>query len=814
MASQVERRLVGVFQTSLKLSASAASPSFREQRRRVNNYESGGMRYLDMGGPNHKRDPNDPRRAKLPDGPALGVDSTERVPYTYGGKIKPHYHVFRQLWPEPTLLKRKFGPKADPAKTSKPVDHVQVPMRKVRSSTAVLEALASTVQIESNSVPHDLMDDPYLLPLSQFQMMDYRGAKASGRRVAQRIAEDHPYFFDLKFFRPDPVIQSLESGAPDWKHVISEDGGVLYDDVIRERLEAGRHDLAFSAYEACHEQKSQLSPDVMTSLFEIAAFHNLATDADFDMLRPSYDEETEEQNIDGIREKESISAILACRDITRDDEWDPAGIAEDLWRRLPKTDALHCAMIQALVRHGATQRAYDHFTTMIEEGKVVDVPTFNALLKWHNEIDTNVQCGLSKEDLDEMVFKKILRIMAERGVRPTVGTFNAVLHGLQDQRLPNYRGSHADEVLVEMIDLQLRPTLGTLALVIKSWRMPSRLEFAPAMLDWILKIIEAGNFDAGVEDDYDQNFFLIAIKLLSLREVQLSPEIPELARRMDNLVSANPLCRAAATRKSFIFHGFIKELLFVLASNGHLDDAMRVFSNYIPNYLQPTRNDWFLIMKAIAQSGRISVRHVVTLGNEYCSPMAYGSGDTADIFTSMLDPGIARDEDELEALIAVAANYFRGYERVQDIQNKKEKRLEYGVHGPEMPAKEKIRLSGYAYGSLLFTLSHGERLGDAIDLFNHYMKEADKIYGTPPVDGVALLMRRVAKSPKISNSKKGGIMVKALKFLDEVGAKRHLAEGLELMVEEVALDATSALIVTELKKQVKAKSESPERAEY
>ena len=71
-----------------------------------------------------------------------------------------------------------------------------------------------------------------------------------------------------------------------------------------------RHDLAFSAYEACHEQKSQLSPDVMTSLFEIAAFHNLATDADFDMLRPSYDEETEEQNIDGIREKESISAIL------------------------------------------------------------------------------------------------------------------------------------------------------------------------------------------------------------------------------------------------------------------------------------------------------------------------------------------------------------------------------------------------------------------------------------------------------------------------------------------------------------------------
>ena len=113
-------------------------------------------------------------------------------------------------------------------------------MRKTRSSTAVLEALASTVHVESNSVPHDLLDDPYLLPLQKFQMADYRGAKASGRRIAKRIAEDLPYFFDHKFFRPDPVIHALESGASDWEHVMGEDGTAQFDDLIRERLEAGR----------------------------------------------------------------------------------------------------------------------------------------------------------------------------------------------------------------------------------------------------------------------------------------------------------------------------------------------------------------------------------------------------------------------------------------------------------------------------------------------------------------------------------------------------------------------------------------------
>ena len=121
MASQVERSLIGVFQTSLKLSSPAASPSFHVQRRQC--FESGGMRYLDMGGAERVRNPNDPRRAKLPEGPKLGANAKERVPFTYGA-IKPHYHVFRQLWPEPTLLKRRFGPKADPTKTSKSLDHI------------------------------------------------------------------------------------------------------------------------------------------------------------------------------------------------------------------------------------------------------------------------------------------------------------------------------------------------------------------------------------------------------------------------------------------------------------------------------------------------------------------------------------------------------------------------------------------------------------------------------------------------------------------------------------------------------------------
>ena len=139
------------------------------------------------------------------------------------------------------------------------------------------------------------------------------------------------------------------------------------------------------------------------------------------------------------------------------------------------------------------------------------------------------------------------------------------------------------------------------------------------------------------------------------------------------------------------------------------------------------------------------------------------------------------------------------------------------VHGPETPSANAARLSGHAYGNIILTLAHGSQLDDAISAFSYYRTEQNRVVGAPPVEGVTLLMRRVAKSKKLTNQRKARVMVDALKFLDEMGAKRHLAEGLDLMIEEVTLDTTSALIVAELKKELdrnmlRGKSKSPAKS--
>jgi len=764
------------------------------------------MRYLDLKKVTAKRDPNDPSRAKMPGGPKLGVDAKERVPYTYGGKVTPHYHVFRQLWPEPTLFKRKFGPKADVKEARPPVEHVVVPMRKARSPTAVLEALSSTVRVEGATVPYDLLDDPYLLPLTDFQTRNYRNARANGRRVAKRIVEDLPYFFDFKFLRPSPVIKALEPGPSDWTHPLVEDDSVNLNDVIAERLEAGRYDLAFEAYEMSVNKEAELSVEILASLFQIAAWHNLDWDSSTDVLRPSDAVELEENCLDmELGSQPENSYKMKWIDGSREDVWRPDGIAEDLWRRIPKTDALHCAFVQALVRHGATKRAYDHFLTLIEEGRVVDLPTFNALLTWHNEILDQVDGSTQGEEAHDWEYRRILSIMAQRGVAPTTATFNAVLHGLLDRRLP-FRRNNVEAVLLEMIDLRLRPTLGTFALALRSWRVPDDSQIA--LLDWILKTVEAGVdvADAGV-DNYDEYFFPVVIFALRNERMRFAPGVLDMARRLHAL-SKRADYGVVAKRKIYSFRIFIKDYINLLTENGQLDGAMQVFSTYVPNYMQLPPRDFHHLLKNVADLAPVPVHHVVTLGNELSQPGEIADEAVSDVFVSMLNPANARDASELRALVAVAANYFRAYVEMRVLYRKKEDTANYSVQGPMRMRRDPFYLSAYAFEKLFITLGHGEDDADVdvlVDAFFHYLDEMDQIRGAPAVEGTFLMMRRVAESATIANRRKGRVLIEAIQFLNNVGAHRQLVEGLDLMVEHVALDETSALIVAELQEELKVK---------
>merc|ERR1712121_83817 len=125
-----------------------------------------------------------------------------------------------------------------------------------------------------------------------------------------------------------------------------------------------------------------------------------------------------------------------------------------------------------------------------------------------------------------------------------------------------------------MIDANVPPTLGTFALLLKAWRFS--YHYIPQQVDWILKFLESSDLDTTPENTvYDHRFFPIVVNVLHMEKLR------------------------AATRKSNSFRYFVKESMLTLIYNGHLDDAMDLFANYVPNYFQFSGLDWYDLLNRV-----------------------------------------------------------------------------------------------------------------------------------------------------------------------------------------------------------------------
>jgi len=762
-------------------------------------YMSGGLYHLDEGGPRRKRDPNEPRRAKMPEGPKLGVDPDERIPWTYG-HYRPHYHIFRQLWPEPDLFKRKFGAKTEVfVRKAPPVEQVIVPVRKKRSPTAILEALASTVQIQDQTVHYDMMDDPYLLPPNYMMQHLLRQSKAFGRQAAKHIAEDHPYFFDFEFFQPEPAISAFEADPP-WKHgdfvspILAHanpdfgDKDAKAEDVICERIQAGRFDLAFKAYEENLDKNEPLSTEVLTSLFEIAAIKNYSTGSNdsgypnYQSLRPSNAQAS--ANVTKFEDRDKIGS--------RPDNWNPQGVAEDLWRRIPKTDSLHCTFVRALVLHGSTQRALQHLQMMIEEEKVIDLDTFNMVLAHHNELDQWEQMSLN----EETTYLRLLDIMANRGLKPNVDTFNAVLRGLRDPRVSEQR-MRAENVIVEMMELGVRPNFKTLELLLRFWgkkgsgRLPTMQR-----VDWLIDQIEVSQLEA--EEAEDCTFAGEA--MFTCRNFGLV----ETADRINDMVLNGRL----RMNKLDILQSYVKIYLDLLLRNATLEDVMRIFNTFIPNLTVLSQRDMDRFLEGLALLTPIPSRHMVKLANCVTRPESNLTLEQFEAIAGFL-PQSQANESESAALATVAVSlfdYFLRHCEVSEMDISKSAIISGGL----LMRSDIKALTGPTYESLILSLCYGDNIDKAKVVFCNFADMKDPVHGRPPVEGAAELARCLAES---NIPDKGIVFIRILRFFFDVGAKHHLEEAVDLMLEKMPLDPESALVVAELKKELASDSSKKKRLE-
>lgn len=66
----------------------------------------------------------------------------------------------------------------------------------------IVQAISSTIQRDPTAAHYKYHDDPYLIPVSNFQKRAYALSQESGRKSAQWIRNQHPDLFNHKVAFP------------------------------------------------------------------------------------------------------------------------------------------------------------------------------------------------------------------------------------------------------------------------------------------------------------------------------------------------------------------------------------------------------------------------------------------------------------------------------------------------------------------------------------------------------------------------------------------------------------------------------------
>ena len=87
---------------------------------------------------------------------------------------------------------------------------VTIPNKKVRSPTALLQALANTVESDSYAgAPYQFIDDPHTLPKTRNEKKEFTLSKASGKLSARWFLQTYPWLFES--VESDPKIEAYSA---------------------------------------------------------------------------------------------------------------------------------------------------------------------------------------------------------------------------------------------------------------------------------------------------------------------------------------------------------------------------------------------------------------------------------------------------------------------------------------------------------------------------------------------------------------------------------------------------------------------------
>ncbi|KAM4809028.1 small ribosomal subunit protein mS39 [Rhinophrynus dorsalis] len=455
-------------------------------------------------------------------------------------------------------------------------EELDIPRRKAWDKTAVLQALAHTVNHDPTSAHYMFQDDPFLVPKTSTEFRLYSLSKESGRNAAKYILNTYPEYFQNDTAEPHIPCLMPENLQPQIEGVNEE--------ALIERIQLRRVKESVDLYDQLVQGGTMPSLETTNRLLDLLCFYGDREPPRDDQMEQRPQEETETPDDPKKRPGpfRKASEILTT--------WRVNNNAERIFNLMPERSShSFCTMIRGMVKHGSPSKAFNMYTDLLNNRMTADVYTFNALILAAPEM---------KEKYNEKwdLILELLRHMVEQKVKPNLLTFNCILKSLRKCG-PLAKGPSL-QTLNEMKALNIEPSLATYNhLLGVFYKAASPARGQTEILAEILDEIEGMNFTA--QDPDDVYFFPNAMRVcLDLKDMELAYRLHSVQQTGDNWRLMGDFYLQST------YYGRFFNLLCMME---HIDVVLKWYRELIPSLYYPNSKGMMDLLQALDMDSRLDL---------------------------------------------------------------------------------------------------------------------------------------------------------------------------------------------------------------
>ncbi|NXJ09172.1 PTCD3 protein, partial [Odontophorus gujanensis] len=535
-------------------------------------------------------------------------------------------------------------------------------------------------------------DDPYLMPRNAATARLYALSMESGRNAAKYIIKEFPHYFDKILVEPNIPCLMPEICTPQIEGVNEE--------ALKERVNLRMVKDSVDMFDQLLQAGTPVSLETTNSLLDLLCFYG---DGESTQEKESEEKEGLEESEVNASEQETPKGQPQRGSRPSASRWRENNNAERIFKIMPERNSRsYCAMIRGMVKHGASAKAYDMYTELLNDRHKADVHTFNALI---------TAVPFLKDRFMERweLIKMFLNHMVQQEVQPNVRTFNAVLKVLR--RCGGVGRSMAVPVIKEMEALEIEPSLATYDHLLSIFYRT--VGHTPSgIISEVLDDVERRSF-APQDPDDGMNFNLSTSHCCDLKDIKLAYRLNKAMEKGDNWKFLD-MDRA---------NSYWTRFFSLLCMMEQIDVVLRWYKEMNPSLFYPSPKNILDLLQALD-----AANHLEVIPSVWEDIKQLGFSKRRDLLEELLSL-MSRDQHPEEVQLAFA-------KCAEDIKT---------VHEQSRRDQAPVEWTGSALGSVTVLFSRAGRTQDAWYVMMERFQQINRI----PTD---LVMDEFLSCAKQTNS--------------------------------------------------------------